>query len=145
MRHGWRSECTCDPTQDSRSDDRYRQNFPTLNAGTSPAFAQRSTTLGLTRKILATSADVSNGSKLLSFPLPAATPLFEAFHRTRTGSSGGSEPDAVTQRLPTLFITRVRRLPDKNRIHSETTTAPENLRCKASRFQRHASSPLPDR
>ena len=66
MGHGWHPKCTCNPTHVSRSDDRYRQNFPTFNAGTSPALAQRSRTLGLTRSMLAASADVNSGSKLLS-------------------------------------------------------------------------------
>jgi hypothetical protein len=69
MRHAWHSECTCDPTHDSRSDDRYRQNFPTFNAGMSPDFAHRSRTLGLTLSMLAASVDVKSGSKLLPFLL----------------------------------------------------------------------------
>lgn len=67
MGHGWRSEFSLASTQDSSADARYRQNFPTLNAGTSPALAQRSRTLGLTLRIFAASSDVNNGSMPLPF------------------------------------------------------------------------------
>src|SRR5215470_2751770 len=66
MRHAWRPDSTTawpagfnggkvlavlarrELTHSSRCDDRYRQNFPTLNAGISPALAHRSRTLGFT-------------------------------------------------------------------------------------------------
>jgi len=36
MRHGWRPDCSLELIQASSVVARYRQNFPTLRAGTSP-------------------------------------------------------------------------------------------------------------
>ena len=46
MRHGWRPDCSLELIQASSVVARYRQNFPTFRAGTSPRFAIRSRTFG---------------------------------------------------------------------------------------------------
>ena len=66
-------------THDSSADARYRQNFPTLKAGTSPALAQRSSTLGLTLSMRATSDEVKSGSIFLLLLLLPLRPRLGRF------------------------------------------------------------------
>jgi hypothetical protein len=46
MQHGWRLDCSLELIQASSVVARYRQNFPTFRAGTSPRLAIRSSTFG---------------------------------------------------------------------------------------------------
>jgi hypothetical protein len=46
MRHGRRPDCSLELIQASSVVARYRQNFPTFRAGTSPRLAIRSSTFG---------------------------------------------------------------------------------------------------
>jgi len=71
MRHGWRFDCSFELIQASSVVARYRQNFPTLSAGTSPRFAIRSRTFGWIFKTCDASLVVRSVSIPCDIPLSA--------------------------------------------------------------------------
>jgi len=80
MRHTWLLDCSLELIHASSAVARYRQNFPTLSAGTSPRFAIRSSTLGWILRTWEASLVVRSAS------IPSGAPP-----RFRSPSVGGND------------------------------------------------------